>query len=88
MRKFKTGIIVLSFVLAAVFMGGSLALAEDKYTTKDLNEQLVMATLWMQASAEYRALCYQSFNLAKMLLDAHLAAKKERQTSGGDRGRG
>lgn len=47
--------------------------AADQYTTKDLNEQLVMATVWMQASAEFRALCYQSFNLAKMNLDMFLA---------------
>ena len=42
------------------------------YTTRDLNEQLVMATLWMQTSAEFRALCYQAFNLARMNLDAFL----------------
>ena len=35
---------------------------------------LVMATAWTQTSAEYRALCYQSFNLAKMNLDALLAS--------------
>ena len=44
----------------------------ETYTTRDLNEQLVMATLWMQSSAEFRALCYQGFNLAKMNLDAFL----------------
>lgn len=47
-----------------------------EYTTKDLNEQLVMATLWMQASAEFRALSYQAFNIAKMQLDAKLAAQQ------------
>jgi 5'-nucleotidase (lipoprotein e(P4) family) len=46
---------------------------QDQYTTMDLNEQLVMATLWMQASAEYRAICYQSFNWARMNLDAFMA---------------
>ena len=35
--------------------GAALA-AEQTYTTKDLNEQLVMATLWYQRSAEVRAL--------------------------------
>lgn len=45
----------------------------EEYTTEDLNEQLVMATLWMQKSAEYRSLCYQAFNMAKMLLDNDLA---------------
>ncbi len=46
--------------------------AATPYTTRDLNEQLVMATLWMQASAEYRALCYQAFNVAAMNLDSFL----------------
>ena len=44
--------------LALIFTA-NLALAED-YSTIDLNEQLVMATLWMQTSAEYRAICYQT----------------------------
>lgn len=47
--------------------------AAEQYSTKDLNEQLVMATLWVQTSAEFRALCYQAFNLAKMNLDAFLS---------------
>jgi len=46
--------------------------AAESYTTKDLNEQLVMATVWMQSSAEFRALSYQAFNLATMNLDAFL----------------
>jgi 5'-nucleotidase (lipoprotein e(P4) family) len=45
------------------------------YTGKDLNEQMVMALTWVQGSAEYRELCYQSFNLAGMLIDQALAAK-------------
>ena len=47
--------------------------AVEEYSTEDLNEQLVMATLWMQKSAEYRGLCYQAFNMAKMVLDNDLA---------------
>ncbi|QRN85878.1 5'-nucleotidase, lipoprotein e(P4) family [Clostridia bacterium] len=45
---------------------------EDLYTTLDLNEQLVMATAWYQASAEFRALSYQTFNLAKMMVEMDL----------------
>jgi len=55
-----------------IYVGEVLRL-EPAYTTKDLNEQLVMATLWMQTAAEYDALCYQAFNLAKMLVDKKLA---------------
>src|SRR5208283_4552721 len=47
-----------------------------KYTLADLNEQLVLATLWVQTSSEYRALCYQAYNLAKMLVDQDLAQVK------------
>ena len=32
-----------------------------------------MATLWMQTAAEYKALCYQAYNLGKMLVDKRLA---------------
>lgn len=49
---------------------------QPAYDTKDLNEQLVMANLWVQASGEYRALSYQAFNLAKMQLDKTLAEHK------------
>ncbi|MCT4617798.1 MAG: 5'-nucleotidase, lipoprotein e(P4) family [Marinisporobacter sp.] len=47
--------------------------SKEEFTTKKLNEQLVMATAWMQASAEYRAICYQTFNWSKMVLDNDLA---------------
>ncbi|MFC0336564.1 5'-nucleotidase, lipoprotein e(P4) family [Kushneria avicenniae] len=37
-----------------------------------INEQLVMATVWMQSAAEYRALSYQAFNVARLRLDQAL----------------
>lgn len=61
----------LIVLLIMMFFSEQFIIAQD-YSTRDLNEQLVMATLWMQKSAEYRALCYQSFNLAKMMLDQRL----------------
>ena len=69
MRKIKAKFSLIVTVLVAVGLMTGCA-----YNTKDLNEQLVMATAWTQTSAEYRALCYQSFNLAKMNLDAFLAS--------------
>lgn len=45
----------------------------NEYDTKALNEQLVMANLWVQVSGEYKALSYQAFNLAKLQLDSYLA---------------
>ncbi len=70
-----TWFVFISFTLVLVFSGFATApksFAQEKYTTRDFNEQLVMATLWMQASAEYRALCYQAFKLAQMNLDTFL----------------
>ena len=40
------------------------------------NEYKIQAQVWTQNSAEYRALCYQAFNTAKMNLDSYLLAKK------------
>jgi len=80
MEKIKKQLSVLAIIFVAVgilSIGGPFttnSIADSHYTTKDLNEQLVMATLWVQTSAEFRALCYQSFNLAKMNLDAFLSS--------------
>ena len=76
--KGKFNLTVMVVVLVGLIASGSLAptqsFSHDTYTTQDLNQQLVMATLWMQASAEFRALCYQAFNLARMNLDAFLGS--------------
>lgn len=39
------------------------------------NEYMVLGTLYHQQAAEYRALCYQSFNLGKLLIDKDLTDK-------------
>lgn len=46
------------------------ATVKSNYTQKDLNEQEVMAMLWMQTSAEYKELCYQAYNAGKIQVDA------------------
>ncbi len=48
--------------------------ASGGYDSRALNEQLVMATVWMQSAAEYRALSYQAFNVARLRLDQALEA--------------
>jgi hypothetical protein len=68
MRKIKAKFSLIVIVLVAVGLMTGCA-----YNTKDLNEQSVLGINWVQTSAEYRALCYQSFNLSKMNLDAFLA---------------
>jgi 5'-nucleotidase (lipoprotein e(P4) family) len=73
---------LLALVLASVLfvVPAPFAAAEGgdahAYTQKDLNEQLVMALLWMQTSAEYRELCYQAFNMAAMVVDKAAASAK------------
>jgi 5'-nucleotidase (lipoprotein e(P4) family) len=77
-NKKRFSVFVILFMAVGILsIGGPFTTnsnAAEQYTTKDLNEQLVMATVWMQASAEFRALCYQTFNLAKMNLDTFLAS--------------
>jgi 5'-nucleotidase (lipoprotein e(P4) family) len=64
-RKLKFAFVVL---LILSFLIGC------KYTAKDLNEQSVLALDWIQTSAEFRAISYQNYNLAKMNLDRFLAS--------------
>lgn len=78
-KYFKPRIVLLALMLFGLLTGGCAGRKSDtadnspaSYTTRDLNEQLVMAALWMQSSAEYRALCYQAFNVAVMNLDSFL----------------
>jgi len=63
--------VLLTIAMTAAFCGTSLG-TEEEYSTKDLNEQLVMATLWYQTAAEMRAISYQTFAMAKMLFDMDL----------------
>lgn len=72
--KKKVGFIRSGFCLLSVALilslGFGVACAE--YTTLDLNEQLVMGTVWYQRSAEMRALSYQAFNMARLVYDMDL----------------
>jgi 5'-nucleotidase (lipoprotein e(P4) family) len=49
------------------------------------NEYQAGATLWMQKAAEYRALAYQAFNLARWQLDADLKGKNKNDIPKTDR---
>lgn len=46
-----------------------LAVHADDYCTKDLNEEQILALSWVQNSAEFTALCYQAFNIARLRWD-------------------
>jgi 5'-nucleotidase (lipoprotein e(P4) family) len=60
------------FILASAF---SVAAQSPEPADKE-NE--VLATLWVQQSGEYRALCYQAYNLAHLLLDRDLRNQRIR----------
>ena len=44
---------------------------------KPNNEYKIQAQVWTQNSAEYRALCYQAFNTARLNLDSFLSSDKK-----------
>jgi 5'-nucleotidase (lipoprotein e(P4) family) len=69
MKKIKA-----KFTLAVMVIVAMGLMTGCAYTTKDLNEQSVLAVNYVQTSAEFRALSYQSYNLAKMNLDSFLAS--------------
>ena len=54
--------------------------AQQQQTTAD-NEYQVAGILYMQKAAEYRALCYQAFNLAQMNLSADFDKKNLKKLS-------
>ena len=65
---------VLSTLFSAFFVTPSLAQQAAPAPAVDLEYQ-VAAILYQQKSAEYRALAYQAFNLARWQLDADLEKK-------------
>jgi 5'-nucleotidase (lipoprotein e(P4) family) len=73
--KLRSLVFSTALILSSVISIPSWAEKSD-YTTKDLNEQLIIANLWVQVSGEYKALSYQAFNLAKMQLNTYLTTHK------------
>jgi len=68
-----TIIILISINLGVVFTSCQNTAAsrgnEGDASEKVSNEHLTMAVLFQQKAAEYNALCYQAFNMAKMRID-------------------
>lgn len=76
MRKFF-GLITLSIItLASTAQQDSLHKQSLQFNS--LEEVKLYSTLWQQNAAEYRALCYQAFNTAKLRLDK-ISRKKFRK---------
>ena len=88
--KYKNNIYAIALVLctasATYFVTTSTAQqgAPMVQTVAD-NEYQAGATLWMQKAAEYRALAYQAFNLARWQLDADLNGKNKKEIPKADR---
>jgi 5'-nucleotidase (lipoprotein e(P4) family) len=68
--------IILTSIVSTYFVTISTVQTGAQTPTVD-NEYQVGATLFMQKSAEYRALCYQAFNWAQKSLDADDKMKKK-----------
>ena len=68
-KKYSAG-----FALAVTLFFVSAVGAQQAAPAADLDYQ-TSGVLYMQKAAEYRALCYQAFNLARLQLDADLDKK-------------
>src|SRR3982751_4691956 len=66
----------LSVILCALFCQS--AIAQQKSLSSITNSGKVWASLYQQRSAEYKALCFQAYNIAKLRLDAALKVKGKR----------
>jgi predicted secreted acid phosphatase len=61
-------------LLFAMLLLGSALLAQEKPVF--VNDQKLLPVLWQQYAAEYRALCYQAFNIAGLRLNEALKTEK------------
>ncbi|MBW4889998.1 5'-nucleotidase, lipoprotein e(P4) family [Mucilaginibacter sp. HMF5004] len=68
----KSRLIIISTVI--ILSAGITAKAQNN--TSVTNNGKVWASLWQQRAAEYKALCFQAYNMAKLRLDAALKKKK------------
>ncbi len=68
--------LVLSAYTGAAFFGHSSAQQAQPAGEPD-NEYLVSGVLWTQTAAEFRALAYQSFNLARLRFDMDAKSMKK-----------
>jgi 5'-nucleotidase (lipoprotein e(P4) family) len=78
LKKLCLGVVLLISVYtgASVPFMGQQASSPQTATQPD-NEYLVGSTLWTQRSGEWRALCYQAYNFARLLLDQDLRTKRK-----------
>jgi 5'-nucleotidase (lipoprotein e(P4) family) len=85
-NEIRAGALVLCSVLVTYFAVRPSAQQPAPQVVAD-NEYQAGATLWMQKAAEYRALAYQAFNLARWQLDKDLDKKNVQRLPRGERRR-
>ena len=66
MKQSTKHFIGLLTTLIIVFTGVT---ASAEFTTKDLNDEQILALSWVQNSAEFKAIALQTFSLAKLRWD-------------------
>ena len=69
-----SGIIVAAVLFACyvLYKNGGLKRVSD-------NEAQLTAIIWQQKSSEYRALVYQAFNIARVMIDQELKVKRSKK---------
>lgn len=67
MKISKKVCLVTTVFLTVVFV--SFTAYSDDFSTKDLNEESILALSWVQTAAEFKALAHQAFNIAKLRWD-------------------
>lgn len=67
MKKLAGHFIGLVTILTIVLTGFNATSGD--FTTKDLNDESILALAWVQNSGEFKALALQAFNLAKLRWD-------------------
>lgn len=79
MKRHARGIVISTSIAFLLFISTVSVFADNPpstlYTQKNLNDQTVMALVWMQNAAEYRELCYQAYNVASMMVNQAVASK-------------
>lgn len=69
MRQKSTNIFRFITVLLLLFLSSKEINAQESTAYKNESQVTIFPVLWQQTSAEYRALCYQAFNLASLRLN-------------------
>lgn len=71
-KNFYALIFIALFLFPGLYSCQNQSNEENQKISK--NDYLLMPTLWVQSSAEYRALCYQTYDLAQKRLKKNLEA--------------